>query len=135
MGLIIKGELAKATMTWRQAHFGAVMSRSLQLPHTSSNRTRVEKEAIHSSLGVDTIEVKEFCLDDVQGPVHTTWRVTIPQFCTVSIHGNISIRGHCGFMCLQRQDQAPSCLHQQCQLQPMENYIQDPLGYPFVCEF
>ena len=32
MGVITKGELAKVTMTWRQAHFGAVMSGSLQLP-------------------------------------------------------------------------------------------------------
>ena len=32
MGIITKGELAKATMTWRQANSNAVMSRSLQLP-------------------------------------------------------------------------------------------------------
>ena len=31
MGIITKGELAKVTATWRQAHFGAVMSGSLQL--------------------------------------------------------------------------------------------------------
>ena len=69
MGVITKGDLVKATMTWRQAHFGAVMSRLLQLPHTNSNGSRVEKEVIHSSLGVDTMEVKEFCLDNVWGPV------------------------------------------------------------------
>ena len=33
MGMITKGELARATGTWKQAHFGAVMSESLQLPH------------------------------------------------------------------------------------------------------
>ena len=49
MGVITKQELTKAAMTWRQAHFGAVMSGSLQLPHTSSNRTGVEQEVIHSS--------------------------------------------------------------------------------------
>ena len=43
MSAITKGELAKATMTWRQAHFGAVMYGSQQLPHTSSNTTGVEK--------------------------------------------------------------------------------------------
>ena len=32
MSIITKGELVKATMTWRQAYFGAVMSGSLQLP-------------------------------------------------------------------------------------------------------
>ena len=37
MSAITKGELMKATTTWRQAHFGAVMSGSLQLLHTSSN--------------------------------------------------------------------------------------------------
>ena len=95
MGVITKGELANMTMTWRQAHFRTVMSRSLQLPHTSANGTRVEKEVIHSSPGVNTIEVKEFCLDDVKGPVHTTWRFTIPPFSTVSIHGDTSVRGQC----------------------------------------
>ena len=95
MGVITKGELAKVIMTWRQAHFGAVISGSLQLPRTSSNGTRVEKEVIHSSLGMDTVDVKEFSLDDVWGPVHTTWRVTIPSFGTVSIHSNTSVREQC----------------------------------------
>ena len=84
----------KVTMTWKQAHFGAVMSGLLQLPHTSSNGTGVEEEATHSSPGVGTMEVKEFCLDDVWGPVGTTQRVTIPPFGMVSIHGNTSVRGH-----------------------------------------
>ena len=94
MGVITKGELVKGDyMTWRQAHFGAVMSGSLQLSHT--NKIGVEKEAIHSSPGINTVDVKEFCLDNVWGPVHTTQRVTIPPFGTVSIHGNTSVRGHC----------------------------------------
>ena len=38
LSLMTKGELAKVTMTGRQAHFGAVMSGSLQLSHTSSNK-------------------------------------------------------------------------------------------------
>ena len=33
MGMIMKGEVARATATWEQAHFSAVMSESLQLPH------------------------------------------------------------------------------------------------------
>ena len=32
MEVIMKGELAKATVTWRQVHFSTVMSRSLWLP-------------------------------------------------------------------------------------------------------
>ena len=41
------------------------------------------------------MEVKEFCLDDVQGPVHATQKVTIPPFGKVSVHGNTSVRGYC----------------------------------------
>ena len=33
MGMITKGEVARATMTWKQAHFGVVISGSLQLLH------------------------------------------------------------------------------------------------------
>ena len=36
MGMMTKGELVRASVTWRQAHFGAVMSGLLQLPHTTS---------------------------------------------------------------------------------------------------
>ena len=50
--IITKGELVKATTTWKQAHFGAVMSGSLQLPHSGSHRTRVEKEVIHCPQGL-----------------------------------------------------------------------------------
>ena len=47
------GELAKATVTWQQAHFGAVMSGSLQLSHSSS-----EKLAMHNISGdSDPVEV------------------------------------------------------------------------------
>ena len=34
-GIITKGELVRATMTWKQADFGTVASGLLQLPHTS----------------------------------------------------------------------------------------------------
>ena len=36
MGMMTKGELPRATVTWKQAHFHAIMSQSLQLPHTDS---------------------------------------------------------------------------------------------------
>ena len=32
------------------------------------------------------------------GHVHTTKKVTIPLFGTVSIHGNISVQGHCNWV-------------------------------------
>ena len=41
------------------------------------------------------MEVKEFCLDNVQGLVHTTCKVTLPPFGIVSVHGNTTVRGHC----------------------------------------
>ena len=82
-------------MMWRQAHFGAVLSGSLQLPCKSSNETGVEKEVVHSSPRGDPMEVRELCLSDVRGLVHTTCRVTIPQFSTVSVYTNSSVKGHC----------------------------------------
>ena len=96
MGVITKGELTKATMTWRQAHFGTVMSGSLRLSHTSSSGIGVEKEEIHSSPGIDTVGVKEFCLDDVQAQVLHYMEGYYPPFGTVSIHTNVSVRGHYG---------------------------------------
>ena len=41
------------------------------------------------------MKVREFCLNNVRGPVCTTWKVTIPQFSTVSVHTNSSAKGHC----------------------------------------
>ena len=44
-GMMTKGELARATATWKQAHFSAVMSGSLQLLHTySKGNGKVGKE-------------------------------------------------------------------------------------------
>ena len=94
MSLMTKQEFAKATMKWRQAHFGGVMSGSLQLTHTSSNQTRVEKEDSHSSPKDDPVEVWKLCLDNIRGPVCTT-QVTISPFGTVSVHTNSSVKGHC----------------------------------------
>ena len=71
------------------------MSGSLQLPCTSSNETRVEKEVIYSSPRGDPMEVREFCLDDVRGPVCTTQKVTILPFSMISVHANFSVKGHC----------------------------------------
>ena len=43
----------------------------------------------------DPTASREFCLDDVQEPVHTTQRVTIPLVGTISIHGNTGVWGDC----------------------------------------
>ena len=49
LSMMTKGELAKATTMWKQAHFGAVMSGLLQLTCTSSDKTGMEEEVGHSS--------------------------------------------------------------------------------------
>ena len=90
-----KGVLAKVITTWRQAHFRAVMSGSLQLTHTSSDNTGIKEEVGHSSQSGDPMKVRKFCLNDVRGPVCTTQKVTIPLFSTISVHVNSSVKGHC----------------------------------------
>ena len=70
-------------------------SGSLQLSHTNSSKTGVEKEVNHSSPESEPMEVQKFHLDDIRGPVHTTKKVTILLFSTVSVHANTSARGHC----------------------------------------
>ena len=98
MGMITKGELARATVNWKQAHFSAVMPGSLQLPCRSARGDGDAMEGATPSATPDLTVPKGFSLDDVQGHVDTTWRVTIPPFGTVNIHGNIDIQGHC--MCV-----------------------------------
>ena len=95
MRIIRRGELTNMTTTWRQAHFGAIMSGSLQLPHMGSNITGVGKGGDPFLPEGNSMEVKELCLDNVRGPVHTAQKVTIPPFSTVSVHTNSCVRGHC----------------------------------------
>ena len=95
LSVITKGELEKMTTTWRQAHFGAVMSGLLQLSHMTSSKMGKEEEVSHPSPGSDPVEVWKFSLYDIKGPVHTTQKVTIPPFSTVSVHANTSVKRHC----------------------------------------
>ena len=60
LSLMTAGELSKATTTWRQAHFGAVMSGSLQLSCSSSDQREVTKGATNSSQQGGTVEVQKF---------------------------------------------------------------------------
>ena len=95
MGMMTKGELMRATMTWKQAHFGAAISRSLQLPYTDTRGNgEVGKEVTTSSVSEPTAP-REFCLDDVQGHICNTWMVTVTLFGTINIHGSTGIWGHC----------------------------------------
>ena len=67
-----KGELVSATVTWKQAHFGVVMSGLLQLPCTDSKGDREVGKEVAPSSGSHLTASREFCLDGVWGSVHTT---------------------------------------------------------------
>ena len=94
LSLMPMAELAKATMMWWQAHFGAVMSGLLQLSCASSDKNRVQEETKCSSQEDDPMEVQRFCLDDIRGLVHTTQKVTMLPVSTVSVHANSGVKGH-----------------------------------------
>ena len=49
----------------------------------------------HSSPESDPVEVQKFHLDDIRGPVHSTQKVTLLPFSTVSVHANTTVKGHC----------------------------------------
>ena len=85
------GKLAHATVTWQQAHFGAVMSGSLQLSHSSSEKLKLD----NFSRVNDPVEVQKYQLDGVKGAVYTTQKVTIPPFQTVNIKANAGVKGNC----------------------------------------
>ena len=94
LSLMTMQELAKSTMTWRQAHFGAVMSGLLQLSHSGSDNSKMGGVEC-SPQRSDPVEVWKFQLDDVKGLVCTTKKVTIPPFGTINAWANMSVRGHC----------------------------------------
>ena len=90
--MITKGGTSRATM--RQTHFGVVMFGSLQLPLKCAGGWGSAKGATSSTTPEPTVP-KEFYLDDVQGHVCTTRRVTIPQFGTINFHSKTDVKGHC----------------------------------------
>ena len=95
LSLMTVGGLAKATTTWRQAHFGEDMLGSLQLSHSNSDKSKVTKGATSFSQKSDPVVVQKFQLNDVTGPVHTTQKVTILPFGTINVWANTTVRGHC----------------------------------------
>ena len=95
LSVMTTGELAKATMPWRQAHLGAVMLGSLQLSCRGSDKREIGERAKFSPKSSDPVEVQKFQLDDVKGLVHTTQKVTIPPFGTINVWANTSVRAHC----------------------------------------
>ena len=89
------GKLAHATVTWWQAHFGAVMLGSLHLSCSSSDKPKKGEELKNFSWENDPVEVQKSKFDGVKGAVCTTQKVTIPPFHTVNIKANASVKGHC----------------------------------------
>ena len=85
------GKLACATVTWQQAHFGAVMSGLLQLSCSGSEKLAAE----NSSREKNPVEVQKHQLDGVKGAVCTTQKVTIPPFQTINVKPNAGVKGHC----------------------------------------
>ena len=85
------GELACATVTWQQAHFGAVMSGLLQLSCSSSEKLKLENFSREN----DPVEVQKYQLESVKGAVCTIQKVTIPPFQTINIKANAGVKGHC----------------------------------------
>ena len=94
MGMITKGELLRATATWKQAHFVVVMSGSLKLPCTNSKEDRQAGKEVTPSSSSDPTASRGFCLEDVWGLVHTTQKVTMPPSGTFSIHSKTGLQGH-----------------------------------------
>ena len=67
------------------------MSGLLQLSCSSSEKLAMQNLSGES----DPVEVWKYQLDGVKGAVHTTQKVTIPPFQTMTIKGNASVEGHC----------------------------------------
>ena len=128
------GEFAKATMTWRQAHLGAVMLGSLQLSGSSSDKSEVKKGATSFSQQGDTVEVWKFQLNDIKSSVCTTQKVTIPPFSTINVWANTSVKDTaCEYMSSWCQYLVSSCQQQWYPQLPMGNYTLVPQGYQSVC--
>ena len=111
MGMMTKGELMRATVTWKQAHFGAVMSRSLQLPCTDLKGNREAEKGVTPSEGSDPTASRKFCLDDVWGLSVTLRGLPFPHLgLSAYIATQTSRDNACASMCLLNQHKAPSCL-------------------------
>ena len=89
------GELAHMTVTRWQAHFEAVMSGSLQLSHSNSDKLKSGEKIRSFSWESDPVEMQKSQLDGVKGAVCTTQKVTIPPFHMVNVKANASVKGHC----------------------------------------
>ena len=121
------GELAKATITWQQAHFGAVMLGSLQLSHSSSDQSKVTKElqaplnrvTLWRCRSSDSIMSKVWFVPHRKSP--------FPPLAP-SIYGQtpVSRDTACTYMSSQSWCLVPSCQQQWYPQLPMGNYTLVP---------
>ena len=134
LSLITVGDLAKATMTWRQAHFGAVMLGSLQLSYSSSDKSEMTKGATSSSQQGDPVEVLKFQLNDVKSLVCTTQKVTIPHL-ALSIYEPTPVPRDtaCEYMSSWSWHLVSSCQQQWYPQLPVEKYTLVLQGYQSAC--
>ena len=121
--MMTKGELAGAAVTWKQAHFSAVMSRSLQLPHTDSKKDgRIRKQVNPPQA------LTQQCLGGsawmVLGDLFVPFRRLPFSFLGLLTSMATQVSGYtaCGSTCLLNQHEAPSCLLPWYQLPPMGSY-------------
>ena len=97
MNAIMKGELARVMVTWRQANLSAVMSGSLQLFHECTRGSGILAEVVPPlqprTLGSSTWMISR--------GTSTPQRITIPPFETVNVHDKTIARavyvGSCAY--------------------------------------
>ena len=126
MGMIMKGELARVTATWKQAHFSVVMSRSLQMPYKGTRGMGMLQRGL-LPLSPPTLPHLRKSLWMVSKGMSIPHRVTISLFGTVNIHGNTDIWEHC--MCvhmLAEPGQGPQVPPSWSQPLHMGSYTQAP---------
>ena len=134
MGMMTKGELMRATATWKQAHFGAVTSGSLQLPCTDSKEDR-------SGEGVTPSQ-----FSDPTASRGSAWMMvgdlSVPLRRLPSLHFGLLVNlvtlvcgdTACRSTCLLNWHKAPSCLSPWYKLPPMGSCTWGPLEYQFAWE-
>ena len=129
MGMIMKGELVRASMTWKQAHYGVVMSGLLQLPCEGAKGDGVlQRRSLPLQLPILLLTR------------NSAWMMSrgmsIPHRGLQFLHLGPSIYMASQIFegivfrstCLPSQHGAPSCLLPCYQLLHMESYNQVPPG-------
>ena len=133
MRIITKGELTKATMTWKQANFGTVMSRSLQLPTLAQTELGWKSRWFIPLQGLSLWRWRNSAWTMSGVPSTPHWRSLFPIWYSqcawqYQCQGTLYV-GPCAS---RPNARPPSCLLQWWQLLPMESYIWGPLQCPCV---